>query len=84
MCNTSCVGSQNPCSQACFRTPVGPTCMCYDGYTLMANGYGCVDKNECLDDPPVCSQLCHNEDGGYRCDCYEGYFLRYIYTLYNS
>nr|AZN28756.1 vitellogenin receptor [Colaphellus bowringi] len=76
LCNTSCQGGNNRCSQICRKTPMGPSCACEPGYKLMGNGYSCADIDECHDNPPVCSQICHNRDGGFGCDCYQDFLLR--------
>lgn len=75
-CATSCLGSNNPCSHVCVKTPFGPNCSCPSGFQLQSDGRTCVDVSECAIEPPVCSQICIELPGTYRCDCYDGYMLR--------
>ncbi|CAI5448236.1 unnamed protein product [Caenorhabditis angaria] len=44
-------------------------CSCRAGYDLAPDGYGCVDRNECLSSLKPClpSEECHNTRGSYYC-----------------
>jgi len=43
---SACNKSKNPCSQICNKTPKGPRCSCFPGYTLSGDGSTCLDINE--------------------------------------
>lgn len=49
-------------------------CSCNEGFRLDENGVGCVDVNECYENPYICRiGDCINEEGRYYCQCPEGY-----------
>jgi len=56
--------------------PLGYTCGCETGYELSANGFSCIDLNECnAADRGNCAQGCSNNVGSYTCFCGNGYTL---------
>jgi hypothetical protein len=48
-------------------------CTCRDGLTVSAEGYSCIDVNECEEDGSICSHGCQNTHGSYECLCPPGY-----------
>ncbi|CAG2055426.1 unnamed protein product, partial [Timema podura] len=71
----------NKCKSPCERFPCGinskctpsdpPKCMCETGYKGDPL-YGCVDIDECADNPCAYGAHCLNEKGGYKCVCARG------------
>ncbi|OAD52717.1 Vitellogenin receptor [Eufriesea mexicana] len=72
-CAISCT-KNNPCTNMCHKTPIGPVCGCKNGYQLSSDLKSCEDIDECRDN--ICSQLCDNTNGSFICSCHEGYVLR--------
>ncbi|KOC62359.1 Vitellogenin receptor [Habropoda laboriosa] len=72
-CAIACT-KNNPCSNMCHRTPVGPVCSCRSGYKLSSDLKSCEDIDECKENS--CSQICHNTKGSFTCSCNEGYIIR--------
>lgn len=54
-------------NQICANT----LCSCVPGFKYIS-GVGCVDINECLQDPCHSTAICENIPGSYRCSCREG------------
>ncbi|XP_013390584.1 fibrillin-1 [Lingula anatina] len=48
---------------------------CPAGYKPNAARSGCVDIDECQQQPPVCGHSCVNTPGSYQCGCPDGYRL---------
>lgn len=71
----------NVCEGPCERFPCGinakctpsdpPKCMCQTGYKGDPL-HGCVDIDECIDNPCAYGAHCLNEKGGYKCVCARG------------
>ncbi|XP_044134376.1 low-density lipoprotein receptor-related protein 8-like [Bufo gargarizans] len=73
-CQVPC---EEDCSLACYRSPLGPKCICDNGFKLSVNSSICIDINECKElDPSPCSQSCINLNGTFNCTCYPGYVLQ--------
>ncbi|XP_076875728.1 uncharacterized protein lrp13b isoform X3 [Brachyhypopomus gauderio] len=62
------------CGHYCVNTPQGARCGCQEGFELQADGFLCVDVDECERRPP-CGHKCVNTQGSYVCRCHPGYIL---------
>jgi hypothetical protein len=61
-----------PCGINAKCTPSDPPkCMCQTGYKGDPL-HGCVDIDECIDNPCAYGAHCLNEKGGYKCVCARG------------
>ncbi len=58
---------------ACVNTEGGYQCTCLDGFEPDASGNGCVDVDECANDPCDFNASCTNTPGGFTCECDSGY-----------
>ncbi|XP_025836180.1 neurogenic locus notch homolog protein 2-like [Agrilus planipennis] len=73
--------NDNSCNSPCERYPCGlnadcipsdpPKCVCKPGFKADASR-GCVDVDECIDEPCAYAAHCLNERGGYKCICPHG------------
>ncbi|KAJ8890121.1 hypothetical protein PR048_009628 [Dryococelus australis] len=71
----------NKCKSPCERFPCGinaectpsdpPKCMCLTGYKGDPM-HGCIDVDECADNPCAYGAHCINEKGGFKCVCAHG------------
>ncbi|XP_023933575.1 uncharacterized protein LOC106153406 [Lingula anatina] len=70
--------TENACQQGC-RNLAGEShyeCFCFEGYALGADGFSCVDINECSRGLHTCdlsTTYCANRNGSYDCTCLHGY-----------
>uniref|UniRef100_A0AAY5ESJ3 EGF-like domain-containing protein n=1 Tax=Electrophorus electricus TaxID=8005 RepID=A0AAY5ESJ3_ELEEL len=72
---SNCLSPHRPlCSHYCISTPQGARCGCQEGFELQADGFLCMDIDECKISSP-CSHKCVNTHGSYVCVCYPGYIL---------
>ncbi|MBN3291012.1 FBN3 protein, partial [Polypterus senegalus] len=72
-----CAGNHSPCQHRCQNSVGSYKCSCRPGFYLHANGYTCIDFNECQRkrDKRLCQQSCQNTIGSFTCFCRPGYRL---------
>ncbi|XP_070543673.1 LOW QUALITY PROTEIN: fibrillin-2-like [Ptychodera flava] len=68
-----CATDTHNCQYLCQNTVGGFQCTCPEGFTQ--HGMGCVDIDECAENPQLCGPFgtCQNDQGTYRCECQRGY-----------
>lgn len=75
--NECAIGDLNDCgpNTVCVDEPGSFRCECKTGYSGdPTSTEGCVDDQECTDDPGRCGRgECINTPGAYRCECEDGF-----------
>ncbi|XP_071476683.1 uncharacterized protein [Diadema antillarum] len=68
------------CAYGCRKIGYRVECICPAGLDVAADGYHCVDIDECATGAVRCpaDQRCVNTYGNFMCLCQEGYIFRYI------